>query len=267
MTPEEKAREFVDFVLSCISGDFKINRQHVIIRLAQQFEEAVAKNPLPLEGGTSEAKYARAQAKAREIVDANLPRFLVGTARENELIEAIAAAMLEATEGYRKLPDAIGDAEIERLARETFINWNGSWNSAIGLDGEAPGLSNFKAMRHCYLCGFSHAFRKAMELPQMHQTFGFKLVANPSVPAGEAHFRNDKGETVGKIVNLPDDSVQREIEIEAKVKQRIQEFFPSEEEIERMAAECYPQQLGSAHGAFIAACDVLRRRLLGGGDE
>jgi len=38
--------------------------------------------------------------------------------------------------------------------------------------------------------------------PSSQEIFGLKFVEDPTIPEGEAHFKNSKGEVVGKITGL-----------------------------------------------------------------
>jgi hypothetical protein len=62
-----------------------------------------------------------------------------------------------------RAPKRLSESELEEAACETFVNWNGSWDSAFG---EPVGFMSsgefFNGMRHCYLVGFEAGYRLAM---------------------------------------------------------------------------------------------------------
>jgi hypothetical protein len=56
----------------------------------------------------------------------------------------------------------LGDEEISELARDSFTNWNGSWDCAVGYAASVSTVQMFDGMRHCYLCGYEHGYRAAL---------------------------------------------------------------------------------------------------------
>lgn len=112
----------------------------------------------------------RAEIKAREIAVKNLPVFIVGTSRFDELVEAITQALLEFSQGSKvrdlpvgedgqiwgdgkwiwpsesKLPESVSDAEIEKAVNE--YDREGDPNRRGGFrDGYRAALSKDSAKR------------------------------------------------------------------------------------------------------------------------